>query len=66
MKVAKKSAGQPTVVNDPVDVVTNPGKYDECIDHIRSAISCLGLIAKDDQVAKDAIANLSVILFDLQ
>ena len=40
--------------------------YDEAISFIRSAIESLGVSGADDEKAKDAIANLSVILFDLQ
>lgn len=41
-------------------------KYGECKKSIRSAIDALGNIAKDDILAREAIANLSVVLFDLQ
>ena len=40
-------------------------KLDAC-NHIQSAIDCLGQIAKDDEVAKDSIANLGVVLLDLK
>lgn len=36
------------------------------VDHIKAAIKCLSPIAKDDEVAKESIANLAVIAFDLQ
>lgn len=41
-------------------------KYDEGVKHIRAAIDCLGLNCKDDAVAREAIANLGVIMFDLK
>lgn len=38
---------------------------DEAIEYIHSAINVLATVAKEDKVAKDSIANLSVILLDL-
>jgi len=38
----------------------------EAVEYIKSAIHTLGATAKDDIIAKEAIANLSVILFDLK
>lgn len=40
--------------------------YDEAKNYIQSAISALSSIAKDDVVAKESIANLAVVLMDLQ
>lgn len=40
--------------------------YEECINHIHEAIDCLAECAKDDPIAKESIANLSVVLLDLQ
>lgn len=40
--------------------------YGECIDFIHAAIDCLATCAKDDPIAKESIANLSVVLLDLQ
>lgn len=40
--------------------------YGECIDYIHQAIDCLATCAKDDPIAKESIANLSVVLLDLQ
>lgn len=45
----------------------NESSYQNAINSIRNAIDSLGTVAKSgDSLAKDAIANLSVILFDLQ
>ena len=66
MKIAKKlnkEANQP--IQSSMDVVTE-SKYDTSIKYIQKAIDSLADVAKDDQDAKDAIANLSVILFDLK
>ena len=41
-------------------------KYAEAICSIQAAIECLACCAKEDPVAKDSIANLSVVLFDLK
>lgn len=38
----------------------------EAIQHIKAAIDCLGKGAKEDITAKTAIANLSVVLFELK
>lgn len=61
MKIAKSGVTAAAKPN-----TNSNGTYDECIGHIRSAINSLGTIAKTDDKAKEAIANLSVILFDLQ
>lgn len=59
MKIAKQG----------VSDASNSKKYDSVIATIRKAIDELGSFAtKDstDDISRDAIANLSVILFDLQ
>lgn len=42
--------------------------YSDCIEHIHQAIDCLAVCANEtgDSKAKEAIANLSVVLLDLQ
>lgn len=65
MKVTKNNR-KPDTAKPQTSASDNSGKYDECIQFIRSAIDCLGVNAKNDDKAKEAIANLSVILFDLQ
>ena len=39
---------------------------DKALKHIKAAIDILATEAKDDVVAKDSIANLSVVLFDIK
>jgi len=39
--------------------------YDEAQKHIKAAIDILAKCGKDDIIAKDNIANLSVVMFDL-
>lgn len=41
-------------------------KYQCAIDLISAAIESLAEVAKGDEVAKDSIANLGVVLFDLK
>ncbi len=41
-------------------------KYNDAICSIQAAIETLAAQAKDDQIAKDSIANLSVVLMDLK
>ena len=36
------------------------------IEHIKQAIECLAAVADTDVVAKESIANLAVVLLDLQ
>ena len=45
--------------------VANQHNYSEAQKHIKCAIDALGKNAKDDVLAKESIANLSVVLFDL-
>lgn len=53
-----------TAVEVPVEVA--PCKYECAINLISEAIECLAEIAKDDQIAKDSIANLGVVMLDLK
>ena len=41
-------------------------KYDSAVEYIQSAMDELNSLAKTDEVAKDAIVNLGVIMFDLR
>ena len=54
-------------LNPAVETPVNANRsYERSRKYIRAAIDCLGTNAKDDVLAKEAIANLSVILLDLQ
>lgn len=44
---------------------TSVTNYSEAKKHIKCAIDALGKDAKDDVLAKESIANLSVVLLDL-
>lgn len=53
-----------TSVKANTDVIMK-SNYTEAQKHIKCAIDALGKQAKDDIVAKESIANLSVVLLDL-
>lgn len=48
------------------DVVQSNKSIEKCRSYIKSAIDVLGAEAKDNDKLKDAIANLSVVYFDLK
>lgn len=53
-----------TLVAEPCDPKSDA--YCKAIDSIICAIEHLGAVAKDDTLARESIANLSVVLFDLK
>ena len=57
MKISKANPSQPKSAFN---------KYDEAVKYINSAMSSLTELAKTDSVAKDAIVNLGVVMFDLR
>lgn len=57
MKISKANPSQPK---------SSFNKYDEAVKYINSAMSSLTELAKTDSVAKDAIVNLGVVMFDLR
>lgn len=66
MKITRTSNGAVTASTKSKRKVNASAKA-EAVEYIRSAISVLGDSAiKGDTESKDAIANLSVILFDLK
>lgn len=77
-KTAVASSNEIQADNTPVkacDVVdvnldfscgANSCKYESALNLISAAIESLAEIAKDDQIAKDSIANLGVIMLDLK
>ncbi len=48
------------------DPVVETCQYQNAIDSIMCAIECLGAVATNDPIARESIANLSVVLFDLK
>lgn len=59
MKISKKDK-----INNATTQSYN--QYDEAVEYIRSAMASLNELAKTDEVAKDAIVNLGVVMFDLR
>lgn len=70
MKITKRTikACDEVVVSPEATVVEAIAEcpYQKAIDSIMCAIESLSAIAKDDDLARDSIANLSVVLFDLK
>ena len=50
----------------PVEVEIPVCKYQNAVDLISAAIESLAEIAKEDEIAKDSIANLGVVMLDLK
>ena len=73
MKITKK---KPVTANtDPInnaivvqelEAPCKPCKYDNAIELISAAIESLAEVARDDEIAKDSIANLGVVMLDLK
>lgn len=45
---------------------TTSTNYDQAIEHIKCAIGLLGSEAKTNVVARESIANLGVVMFDIK
>lgn len=54
--------------NNPTEVKADiqSSQYEDAIKYIRCAIDCLGKSGKQDTVAKENIANLATVMFDLK
>ncbi len=65
MKITKqtKSVKANTV---PVTSTKSNDVYGQAIDHIKCAIDLLGSEAKTNVVARESIANLGVVMFDIK
>ena len=74
MKISKRANGDSPKVNSCAEAGRRGFRTDfeekdpklEACDHIKSAIDILGSIAESDTVARDSIANLGVVYFDLK
>lgn len=66
MRIAKKPVEDKNISVNSSEELKATNKYDSAVDYIKKAIDSLASLGKDDKDAKDAIANLSVILFDLK
>ena len=63
MKIMKSKS----TVKSATDATVSKSDYAEAINNIQSAIQALSKAAQDgDTLAKESIANLSVVLFDLK
>lgn len=62
MKIKKTNKNSVASTN----TIQGASNYSEAISYISSAISSLSVSAKDDVLAKESIANLSVVLLDLK
>ncbi len=63
MKIMKSKS----TVKSATDATVSKSDYAEAINNIQSAIQALSKAAQDDDtLAKESIANLSVVLFDLK
>jgi len=65
MKINKTKAPIAATKVEPVITTTEQAKIEAC-EYILSAIHVLGKNCKDDVVCSEALANLGVILIDLQ
>ena len=66
MRCSTESAAKDNLENKDSILGDNTSIYNSCIEKLKEAIFCLGPIAKQDELAKEAIANISVVIFDLQ
>lgn len=67
MKISKRAIKANEEIVEVLPVEEVPAcPYQEAIDCILCAINSLGAIAKEDELARESIANLSVVLFDLK
>ena len=62
MKIIKSSKN----TKDVVKINSNISKYNESVKYIEAAIKCLAQDASNDDLAKEAITNLGVVLFELK
>lgn len=74
MKISKKptavnaATAEGVAIQEPVvatEAIQSESRK-QAADHIYAAITCLGKDAKTDIVARESIANLSVVLLDLK
>ena len=65
MQIKKSKKVEAAKNTKAVSARADSTKYSEAQKHIKAAIDILAANAKNDEVAKDNIANLSVVMFDL-
>lgn len=59
----KKNSG--AIVSENLQAISTDA-YQDAINYIQSAISSLSNVASTDDIARESIANLSVVLLDLK
>ena len=64
--VEEPAVEEPAVEERAVETIPCIDPKACALEHIMEAIKSLTKIAKTDSVAKDSIANLAVVMFDLQ
>lgn len=64
--VEEPTVEEPAVEEPAVETIPCIDPKACALEHIMEAIKSLTKIAKTDSVAKDSIANLAVVMFDLQ
>ena len=65
MRVSRNTSGRSASSTIQKGNSIKASKYQAAQKHIKAAIDCLGSDAKNDVLAKESIANLSVVLLDL-
>lgn len=66
MKIQRKSAVKSCEEVAVEAMIPETCPYTTAIEYIRCAIEDLGAVASTDAIARESIANLSVVLFDLK
>lgn len=66
IKASEAPVGEALIIGNPVIAETCDCKYANAIELISAAIESLAEIARDDEIAKDSIANLGVVMLDLK
>lgn len=66
MKITRSSNKRPSAIRSCSEAPIGSNPYSTCQDYIKQAIASLYSVAESDIRAQEAIANLTVILLDLQ
>ena len=62
----KKIKASTEIMGTPAESMVPDCKYSIAIDNIMHAIESLAEVAENDDIARDSIANLSVVILDLK
>lgn len=66
VKSNKSVQEKPENAGSDITSSANPSANDQALTHIKAAIDILGKSGNKDDLTKDSIANLSVVMFDLK